>query len=279
MRLTQADRLWSAAFAGAVWAGAAHAQFEPDLQAITDVLIPDRTIISLGAGPRYSPDYLGSNDYDFDFDPNIRVRLRYATIDEGGLAVDLTPDLDIDIGPFVRIAGGRSEDANEILEGLGRVGRALEVGGFVGVRMPEPGFAARARFRSDVVNGHGGELVDIQVSQRLLRAGDFSTATSFRVTWADDDYTDSFFGITPEQSLASGVLPEFNPGAGFRDVRLALTARYEITEKWAIDSFTTYSRLVGDTADSPLVDDFGTPNQFIVGLRLSRSFRFEIPGQ
>jgi outer membrane protein len=38
---------------------------------------------------------------------------------------------------------------------------------------------------------------------------------------------------------------------------------------WNVLAVGSYSRLIGDAADSPIVDDEGDPNQFLLGLTLS----------
>ncbi|MEL6257717.1 MAG: MipA/OmpV family protein [Pseudomonadota bacterium] len=261
-----------------VSAGAACAQ-NVDFQAFADVLIPDRSVIEVGAGPKFGPDYLGSNDYNLAFNPEVVVKFRYGQVGDSGVSFDLAPDLDFDIGPFIRIVGRRTEEQNEALTGLGDIGRSVELGGFIGVHLDDPGFSARGRYRADVANGHGGSLIDLQATQRLLRRGKFSTAASARITWVDRDYNSTVFGVSEEQSLASGQLDIFDPEGGMRDVRLGLSARYNITDNWVINGSASYGRLVQDAADSPIVDDFGSANQYRMALTLSRSFRFQLPGQ
>jgi len=47
---------------------------------------------------------------------------------------------------------------------------------------------------------------------------------------------------------------------------------YELTENWGITGALRYTRLLGDAADSPLVEDEGDENQLLLGLLVSYSF-------
>ena len=75
----------------------------------------------------------------------------------------------------------------------------------------------------------------------------------------------TFFGVRSRDSAQSG-LAAFDADAGFRDVRLTLGVVVPITEHWLVGAGVMFMRLVGDAADSPIVDDAGSPNQISGGL-------------
>ena len=39
-----------------------------------------------------------------------------------------------------------------------------------------------------------------------------------------------------------------------------------MTPRWSVQSVATYSRITGDAADSPIVEDLGSPDQFSISL-------------
>ena len=80
----------------------------------------------------------------------------------------------------------------------------------------------------------------------------------------------SFFGVSAAQSINSG-LPEYRPDAGFKDVYVGATASIDLTDRWTLLLMGRYSRLVGDAADSPIVE---TENQFYGGAALSYKFNW-----
>jgi outer membrane scaffolding protein for murein synthesis (MipA/OmpV family) len=64
-------------------------------------------------------------------------------------------------------------------------------------------------------------------------------------------------------------LKKYTAEAGFKDVKVSVTAGYPITNRWRLGGKVEYKRLVGDAADSPIVDD---ENQFLAGFGLSYHF-------
>ena len=51
-----------------------------------------------------------------------------------------------------------------------------------------------------------------------------------------------------------------------RDVRGWAAAMYHLSQNWHLGAGALYSRLFGDAADSPLVADRGSKNQWISGV-------------
>jgi outer membrane scaffolding protein for murein synthesis (MipA/OmpV family) len=76
---------------------------------------------------------------------------------------------------------------------------------------------------------------------------------------------DEYFGVTADDSLASG-LAVYTPGGGVRDARAWLVALVHLGPQWHVGAGVLYSRLVGDAADSPLVSDRGSQNQWVYGV-------------
>ena len=75
----------------------------------------------------------------------------------------------------------------------------------------------------------------------------------------------SCFGVTGRQAAGSIYTP-FAPDAGFKDVGLSLDARYAIFEGWSVTGMLSYERLVGDAADSPIVQGPGGSEDQVMGL-------------
>ena len=76
---------------------------------------------------------------------------------------------------------------------------------------------------------------------------------------------ESFFGIDAQQSANSG-LQNHDAEAGIKDVNLSVSVGYPISKRWRVGTMLEYKRLLGDAADSPIVDD---KNQFVAGISLS----------
>jgi MipA family protein len=61
----------------------------------------------------------------------------------------------------------------------------------------------------------------------------------------------------------------FAPASGFKDIGLGANVVHPLGGNWSLTGLGSYARLIGDAADSPLVKDRGTANQFRVGLGIS----------
>lgn len=218
---------------------------------------------SLGFAGGMSPDYEGSNDYSLGMGPNIAFSWQDTIFYKGkSLGVNLVRQKNLKAGPILSWTSGRSEDDNERLEGLGDVDGTIEAGGFVSYRQKPLRFRLEAR--QDVDSGHEGALVELSGGTTLP----FEKPVVFvalGATWASDDYMDSFFGIDAQQSAASG-LQRHKADAGIKDISLALTSGYPMTNRWRLGCKIEYARLLGDAADSPVVD---SRNQVMAGISLS----------
>jgi outer membrane scaffolding protein for murein synthesis (MipA/OmpV family) len=183
-------------------------------------------------------------------------------------------------GPIVNLTFGRTDDNvdSAALRALEDVSNALEAGAFVGVSMPlspsilpDGFFTADLSVRNDVLNAHDGLLATAEaefafpLARRLLFSLDFSA------TYASDNYMDAFFGVSSGDAAASG-LATFSPDAGFKDLGGAFVVSYAIGERIGVLTTVGYRRLIGDAADSPIVDVEGSPDQWFVGAGISWQF-------
>jgi outer membrane scaffolding protein for murein synthesis (MipA/OmpV family) len=71
------------------------------------------------------------------------------------------------------------------------------------------------------------------------------------VTLADDRYMKNYFGVTAEQSAASGY-PTYTAHAGLKSVNAGGSATWMVTDHWLFNVIAGGQRLLGDAADSPL---------------------------
>jgi MipA family protein len=91
------------------------------------------------------------------------------------------------------------------------------------------------------------------------------------VTFADDRYQQAYFGVNARESAATG-LPIYEPRGGLYAVAATAGALYQFTPRWGVTGYARYARIVEDAADSPVVEAFGSPNQFSAGLALTYTF-------
>jgi outer membrane scaffolding protein for murein synthesis (MipA/OmpV family) len=222
--------------------------------------------LSLGVAGGVSPEYEGSEDYEFGLGPNLAGSWRGIFFFKGKtLGANLIRQKNLKIGPILSWTSGRDEDDNDTLDGLGDVDSSTELGGFISYRIKPWRFKLEAR--QDVNSGHEGALVEVSAGTTLPFQKPLVFA-ALGTTWASDDYMESFFGIDSKQSADSGH-KKYKAESGIKDVNISLTAGYPITNRWRLGGKIEYKRLVGDAADSPITDD---ENQFLAGFGLSYHF-------
>ena len=238
--------------------------------------IVDDMSFELGAGAMVAPDYEGSNDYEIAPVPIVEIgwrdRIRLTTADGPGLfgTPYRTEDFSFEIG--VIYDDGRDEDDNDALRGLGDLDvGAVAVGRFNYEFGP---FEAGLELTRDLTGDRDGMTVTAELEYGIMLLEDqLHVGVTPYVTWANEDYMDNTFGISASQSASSALgLAQHDTGSGLKDAGLNLSLGYQITDNISAFGGVQYSRLLGDAADSPLVDGEGSANQF--GTYLGVSYRW-----
>jgi MipA family protein len=133
------------------------------------------------------------------------------------------------------------------LAGMGNVRASAEAG--FGLGFGPVNLIARQSLGDRGHDGTQAELsvgVPIPVTQRLgLRAG-------ASATWADADYMQTYFGVTPAQAAATRFRA-YTPSGGLRKADLSLGAEYSLSAQWKLQGNVAATKLYGDAARSPLV--------------------------
>jgi len=226
-----------------------------------------------------TPEYEGSEDLQAV--PLLAARLQYNQFyieNRGlGLQANVSPYRAVEFGPAFSFRFGRDDDVdNDTIAQLSEIDDAFEAGGFVkvpfnNVLTERDELALNLSVLTDVSNAHDGTIVTFGPSYSYAMTPRFRLTTSASASYADDNYMETYYNITAADSGASG-LNQFEAEGGIKDVSLTFVGNYAINQRWGVLGLVSYERLVGDAADSPIVDDEGTENQFRFGL--AASYRF-----
>mgnify|MGYP000847477347 CR=1 FL=1 len=237
---------------------------------------PENWQVTVGVAPVIAPVYSGSQDYTVSIYPDLRLRYGerfFASIPEGlGYNAILTPNWKI--GPLVKIRFGRKEDTGgstflvsgqtDALLGMGDIDPAGEAGGFVEYRTANWG--TRVEIRQGF-GGHEGLIGDLNVNY-FNRIGAMRYTIGPRMTLASRDFIDTYYGVTPAQSLASGYAP-YTTESGLVSIGLGASAVMPLSSAWNLGVFAGFDYLTDKAGDSPLVE---STSQFsLIG---SLSYRF-----
>ncbi|MEM9573237.1 MAG: MipA/OmpV family protein [Pseudomonadota bacterium] len=237
---------------------------------------------TVGTGVFATPTYLGDDDIQLSIFPNLRIEYDNRLIlgfDGAEYAVVRTDNLRL--GPVFRFQFGRDEDGsnplaitntdNTDLVGLGDVDGTPELGGFVEYSLSS--FTARVEARQGI-GGHDGFIGEADVTYNHsfdLGARQAFVSIGPSISFGDSSFNSAFFDVNAEQSLASG-LSTFDADGGINSVGVGVNFFRPLTDKISVAIFADYDRLLGDIADSSLVQERGSENQFTGGLFLNYTF-------
>lgn len=93
-------------------------------------------------------------------------------------------------------------------------------------------------------------MADLFVSAPI---GNWLVSMGPGLTWANATYTRTFFGITPQESAASG-LRRYDTGSGLRDAHFNASATYKISAHWSASVQAVVGRLERYAAGSPITE-------------------------
>jgi outer membrane scaffolding protein for murein synthesis (MipA/OmpV family) len=167
----------------------------------------------------------------------------------------------------------RDDVKNNRVDKLKAVDQALMLGGLVGydLQFNRGTLGFEVEWTHDVIDGNDGWLLQPEVRYRRKLAEDWGLHLASTLTYASDDYMESYFSISPADSARSG-LHTYNASSGIKDVGVNIALNHSFTENWAIGGLVAYKRLLNDAGDSP-VTKVGDENQYVVGLYFTYSWQ------
>jgi outer membrane scaffolding protein for murein synthesis (MipA/OmpV family) len=265
--------LFASFFAAAPLAGYAGTLEEPAPAPVPTppaISAPD-LIFTLGGGVGVEPTYFGSDSYEavpaFSFSLDY-LRLpggrSFGSTDPSYTATGLSPTFSF------RVIKERSAADHVELTGLNDIDLSVELG--MGLAYRQENFQVFANARYGVI-GHEAWVGDIG-ADLIVRPTDKLTMTlGPRLFLANEDYAATYFGVTPAESLASG-LPAFAPRGGALSAGVELGATYAINDTWGMFGAVRWDRLLNDAATSPITG-LGSEDQFSARIGLTRRFTLD----
>ena len=265
------------AIALALAPSAARADDKPKDPAAQDTAAESPWRVTVGAGGIYHPDYLGSDEYEIQPFPVLKVEYDnlYVETEGPGLKANVIPHGGFEFGPIVKYGEGRDDVEDDVVDRLPEIDDEFWVGLFAGYT--EKGiFGDRDSLGVDIemmwaASDDNGSTATLGVTYGLQATQRLQLSIGTSATYADTDYADTYYSVDVPGALASGLSP-YTAGDGLRDVGLRVSARYAITRAIGIGAMAGVSRLMGDFADSPIVDDRGSATQAFGGMFLTYTF-------
>lgn len=216
---------------------------------------PDRDGGVAGVAVVAGHEYLGSDERRTRAYPALDYRWANGWFagTTNGIGYNFSRDPAAQYGLRITADFGRDEDRSAVLRGLGDIKARPELGVFYNLQ-PTPHTFITTSLRYGSGHGRDGLLLDVGAGVNAQLAPSWRLGAGVSATWANANYTRSYFGIDAGQSARSG-LAAYRPGAGIRDVRLSVSATYAITPRASATAALSYGRLQSDAARSPIVQD------------------------
>lgn len=227
--------------------------------ALAQIAPDDYTL--LGAAVRTRPAYDGSESQRTDLVPVVRyygqpwfARTTQGILEGGlhwalGSGVAAGLQLSYDEGRKTGESSFlRDHNFSDDIDPGASVGAHLEWDTKIG---PAPVFLL-GRYRQSLDSDRGA-LFDLRLNVGVYGSGGAIVALFGEATWGSGKANGTFYGVTPQQSAATGF-GAYDPGSGLRDIAFGVLASYDLSRHWTLVGALQQRALQGDVAKSPLVE-------------------------
>jgi MipA family protein len=234
----------------ALFSTTAQAQTPADNAAQTSTiseLLGTHTDVSIGVGAGIDQRYMGAKDFRFEALPtfNISRGIFFADFIRGA-GVQYQTASGFYISETFNYDYGRADEndffrpGSDYLKGMGEVKGTVTSTVTLSQRIaPWLSVNAQAEFQFGLESTALQTAVDTIVFDLDAKLG-------------DGQYNQTYFGVTPSQSINSGLRP-YSPGAGLYAISLAATWTHKFDKHWSADLMLDATRYTNTVADSPVV--------------------------
>jgi outer membrane scaffolding protein for murein synthesis (MipA/OmpV family) len=234
--------------------------------------------LTVGAAPYVAPRFEGSDSYLLRVAPLVSLGRPGSTVPfssrNDNISFALMDKGSVRAGVVGKLLFERTDSDAPELKGLSNVPLGGEIGVFAEY-YPTGWMRVRGEVRQGI-EAHSGVVADFAVDAYKDVTPTVRVSAGPRLSIASQDYFQAYYGVTAAESVASG-LPEYDPGSGVRAVGFGGAVNWQVTDRIGASLFGEYGRLLGPAADSSLVKERGSPNQFLVGITTTYRFNFTIP--
>jgi len=235
---------------------------------------------TVGVGLGYTTEFPGSDDYTFSPRAAFEIETPVGIFknDQIGAQLDLVKSGSFATGPILRINTGRNDSVSDsVVAALPEIEASPEAGWFIGsgFKLSSVGLTSdaivigRLSAVTDTGDGHGGSLVNGSVGLVMPINDKLRFIPSMSFNYADDNYTQAFYGVESEN--ASAQLSEFKASGGIESTQFALVGIRKINEKWSVTGVGAFNALQGDAAESSITKR-GSETSLFAGFTINYTF-------
>jgi outer membrane protein len=190
--------------------------------------------VSVGGGIGFAPDYEGSDYYEavpvpyFDVNYNHGMFVKLLGLN---LRANLIPEKTWNLGPVYNYR------AEHRVDRMRDVSDAHEVGAFGGFTINN--WFVSLEFLTDLGEAHGGWYSKLKGGYNWIISTSWALSIGASTTYADDDYMQTYFGVTAADAARSG-LNQYEADSGIKDVGIDLGLNWMITQNWSAKGLASY---------------------------------------
>jgi MipA family protein len=206
------------------------------------------------------------------------------------LYIDAIPNrsdqaLDLEFGPVVNLRSDRHNNIKDPqVQRLGKLKRAVELGGWVGIgktgvfTSAYDNLSFRVAYLNDVNDAHHSYIISPSLEYGTPLSETTFVGVSVSADYVGKGFGRTYYDVTPAGTAASGLRTYSAAGAksGFSKVSGNLVAAQSLSgdlrKGWALFATGGYGRMLGRYADSPLVRDVGSRDQWMGALGIGYTF-------
>jgi len=227
---------------------------------------------SIGGGVGVRPDYEGSSDYEMTLLPAGTARFdngMYIQLLGLNLRANLIPSNFWRLGPVYNNRPARSDVENDAVDDMKNISDANELGLFGGIEWNN--WFVFLDILEDMGSAYNGWYATLKGGYNWKISNEWLLSMGAHATYADENYMDTYFGVSAADSARSGLSP-YNADGGMKDYGIDLGVNWNFTGSWSLRGIAQISQLVGDADDdSPVVDE-GSETQFLGGVMVMYRF-------
>ena len=227
---------------------------------------------SIGGGIGVKPDYEGSSDYEFVPLPAGSARFgngMYIQLLGLNLRANVIPSNMWRLGPVYNYRQERSDVENNRVDDMKNISDANELGIFGGFEWNN--WFVFLDILGDTGNAYNGWYATLKGGYNWAISKAWMLSMGAHTTYADDDYMQTYFGVSAADSARSG-LKRYNADSGMKDVGIDLGLNWNFASSWDLRGIASISQLIGDADDSSPVVNEGSETQFMGGVMVLFKF-------
>lgn len=228
----------------------------------------DDVSIGLGVGGGWSPEYRGADSYKAKGLPWIQARKgRFSINPVSGASYDLLRSDNWKLAPTLTYAKGRDNSS--------ALSRFEDIHGSILAGVIGSWKSQHWQVNGEISGPVSGDLEGLRVRTYLRFRGRLTNRLFYAAgpgaTWGNDHWNQTLFDVSASDAARSG-LRRYQAEGDYVQGSMNARLTFMVTRQLSVSTVARYSRLFGDAADSPVVEDVGDPNQWHGSLAINYQF-------